>query len=84
MSRTKKRPWDYQRSYTPAQLKESDIQLEYIMLINKLEREYGIDRVAEIVRSWGKIPYEEKLEMAKSLEQKFIDQELELHDPNGS
>jgi hypothetical protein len=38
------------------------------MILNRLERDYGIDYVAEIVKSWGDISYSEKLEKVQLLE----------------
>ena len=63
--KTKRAPWDYNR--IQARLPIHDIQLEYFMLVNRLERDYGIDRVANIIKSWGKIEIPEKLEKAKIL-----------------
>ena len=68
MARTHTAPWEYERTPTPAQLQESDIQYQYCMILNRLERDYGIDRVAEIAKSWGKISYTKKLELVKLLE----------------
>ena len=68
MSRTHIAPWDRKRIPTPAQLRESDIQFQYFTILNRLERDYGIDRVARIHKSWGKISTTKKLELVKELE----------------
>jgi hypothetical protein len=38
------------------------------MILNRLERDYGIDRVADIAMPWRKFETAKKLELAKQLE----------------
>ena len=83
MTRTYTAPWEYERTPTPAQLKESDIQYQYCMILNRLERDYGIDRVAEIAKSWGKISYTKKLELVKLLEIELDTKHNALNIPGG-
>ena len=64
--KTRTAPWDYVR--IQVRLPIHDIQLEYFMLLNKLERDYGIDYISGIVKSWGKIDYQEKLDRTILLE----------------
>lgn len=69
MARTKKAPWDYKPGYvTLAQLQEDNQYIEYLMILNRLERDYGIDRVADIAMPWRKFETAKKLELAKQLE----------------
>jgi hypothetical protein len=69
MARTRTAPWDYRQAPpTLAQLQADNIYIQYCMILNRLERDYGIDYVAEIVKSWGDISYSEKLEKVQLLE----------------
>ena len=68
MARTRTSPWEHIHIPTPEQMQLSDIQLQYLMLLNKLERDYGIDYVANIVKSWGKMDWQEKLDRTILLE----------------
>ena len=83
MSRTHTAPWDYQqRPPTLAVLQETKFQCLYFMIVNRLERDYGIDKVANIVKSWGDISYNKKLELAEKLELE-LDTIAELKDACG-
>ena len=68
MARTKRAPWDYTENHTPAQMRESEIQLQVSMILNRLEYAHGADRIAKIYKSWGDISLEEQLEKVKQLE----------------
>ena len=85
MARTRIAPWDYRKAPpTLAQLQEDNIYIQYCMILNRLERDYGINYVAEIVKSWGDISYNERLEKVRLLEGEMdADHIAELKDSCG-
>ena len=69
MARTKTAPWDYRQAQpTVAQLQDDNLFIQYCLILNRLERDYGIDRVANIARPWNKLETTKKLELVKQLE----------------
>lgn len=84
MARTRYHPREHRQPIpTLAQLQEDNIVIQYFMILNRLERDYGIDRIAEIYKSWGEISNAEKLEKVKILASELdaeIDKEAERRD----
>ena len=69
MARTRKHPPDYRERYvTLAQLQEDNLYIQYCLILNRLERDYGIDRVANMAKPWRNLETAKKLELAKQLE----------------
>jgi hypothetical protein len=66
--KTRTAPWDYQQPIaTLTQLEDDNIYLEYCTILNRLEREHGIDRIAEVHKTWKGLSNPEKLERVKVL-----------------
>jgi hypothetical protein len=69
MARTRTAPWDYARPEpTLAQLEDNDIYIQYCQILNRLERDYGVDRVTAIAIPWRGLSNPEKLMRAQVLE----------------
>ena len=68
---------------TLAQHRDDNAYIQYCMVINRLERDYGIDRVSNIIRPWREYEPAKKLELAKWLAETLDNEECQCREDRG-
>lgn len=65
---------------TLAQHRDDNAYIQYCMVINRLERDYGIDRVSNIIRPWREYEPAKKLRLAQWLADMLDNEECYCND----